>query len=356
MSRILVAGSGRMGRDLGLWLLRLGHHIHWISRQPSRLEALRQHVDRVRRRWQREGAAGSAVGEVTFGTPDDLAALPAPDLLLEAVEEEVTAKRTVLAWAAAWEPRRPLLLSATSSFLPQHLHPQCLVTHFFFPVEVTGLVEVVCPETVADKDRESVYKLLKDSGIHVIEQTYRQAFTVNRLLLPAHAECVRAVGLGLAPLLADQAAVTGLLGLAPLALAQRVGEATIRAALANYVTAAAAGAADYRELVQAVAAGRVEAPAERAAGAGLSLAEASEIQQAVQLNTCLRFVQEGLIAEPDLDWLLANYYGRSGTLAAVLAQQDLGAVAARLRTLHQQSGRQYFVPAERLAAARNPSA
>jgi 3-hydroxyacyl-CoA dehydrogenase len=348
VSSILVAGSGRMGRDLGLWLLRLGHPVRWISRQPSRLDALRLHVDRVRRRWQREDPAGTAPGEATFGTPDRLATLPPPDLLLEAVEENAAAKRAVFAWAKAWEPRQPLLLSTTSSFHPDQLHPRCLVTHFFFPVEVTGLVELVCPVDVPSQDRERVGKLLHQNGLHIIEQTPQQAFAVNRLLLPAHAECVRAVSLGLAPALADQAAATGLLGVAPLALAQRVGHATIRAALANYV-AVAPGADDYRELLLAVAADQPAGPADTSRAAGLTLAEASDIQQAVQLNTCLRFVQEGLLAEPDLDWLLPNFYGRPGTLADALAQADTAALAARLRALRAQTWRQYFEPAARLA-------
>jgi 3-hydroxyacyl-CoA dehydrogenase len=342
MSSILVAGSGRMGRDLGLWLLRLGHTVRWISRQPDRLEALRAHVDRVRRRWQREGGPAAAAPAGAFGTPDSLAGLPAPDLLLEAVEEDLTAKRAVLAWAATWEPLSPLLLSTTSSFLPGQLHPRCLVTHFFFPVELAGLVEVVCPPTVTSDDLERLRKLLKESHLHVIEQTAMQAFAVNRLLLPAHAECIRAVGLGLTPALADQAASSGLLGVAPLALAERVGAATIGAALAN--SAAASGAADdSRELAQAIAGEPGAAPPVGAAVP--SLAEASAVQHALQLNTCLHFVQAGLLSTPDLDWLLRNLYGRPYTLADYLAQQDRPALSARLLRLHAQTGREYFRPA-----------
>lgn len=344
MSSILVAGSGRMGRDLGLWLLRQGHRVCWISRQTDRLDALRTQVERVLRRWQREDRAVDATAAVAFGTPASLATRAAPDILLEAVEEEVTAKREVLRWAATWgEPQQPLLLSTTSSFLPQQLHPRCLVTHFFFPVELTGLVEIVYPTDTSVKDRERLHNLLDNRGIYAIEQTGRQAFAVNRMLLPAHAECVRAVRLGLAPALADQAAMAGLLGLAPLALAERVGHATLRAALANYL-AATDHADDYGELVQALAAARDDAPPARVSAAPPSLAEASDSQQAVQLNTCLRFVQDGLISARDLDWLLPNYYGRSGTLAAHLAQQDRPALAARLQALYAQTGRHYFRP------------
>jgi 3-hydroxyacyl-CoA dehydrogenase len=349
MSRVLIAGSGRMGRDLGLWLLRQGHQVHWVSRHPSRLEALRAQVERVLRRWQREGSAAGAAAAVTFGTPASLASLDVPDLMIEAVEEEAAAKRAVLAWADVWAPRQPLLLSTTSSFLPRHLHPRCVVTHFFFPVELTGIVEVVWPSAVTGHDRERLHELLRPSRVYVIEQTDRQAFAVNRLLLPAHAECVRLVRLGLAPALADQAAATGLLGVAPLALAQRVGLTTMRAALANYV-AVATGAEDYHELVQALAEDGDPAPTAAAMGAGLSLADASDVQQAVQLNTCLRFVQEDLISEPDLDWLLPNFYGRASTLATALEPCDRQRLAARLRTLHRQTGRQYFEPAESLKA------
>lgn len=348
MNRILVVGSGRMGRDLGLWLLRLGHSVCWVSRQPDRLAALRGHVERVLRRWQREGVAGATAADVAFGTPDTLASLAVPDILLEAVEEDADAKRQVFTWASAWRPHEPLLLSATSSFHPSQLHPHCLVTHFFFPVELTGLVEVVCPATVAPHDRERLLARLRQGGMYVLEQTDRQAFAVNRLMLPAHAECARAVGLGLTPAQADGAAATGLLGVAPLALAQRVGQPTIRAALANYV-AAATCPDDYRELTLAVADRWKGEPAEPTTAPGLGLTEASDIQQAVQLNTCLRFVQEGLIAERDLDWLLPNFYGRPLSLAACLERHDRKALVARLHTLHRQTGRQYFEPATRLA-------
>lgn len=210
---VAVAGTGRMGRDIGLWCLGHGFDVTWLSRDAGRLEAFR---GRSVRDLRRLAAADAPPGKAAFGTVDDPGFTHAPDVLVETTVEDGATKRALL---VALEPTigpRTLVVSNSSSLLPSLLHPRCLGAHFFYPIALTGFAEAIVPAGTASTVRDRLHGWLGDLGLTVLAQDEHNAFAVNRLLLPLQNECFRLLVRGVDPEAVDQATSvplgTGLLG------------------------------------------------------------------------------------------------------------------------------------------------
>lgn len=229
---VWVAGTGRMGRDIGLWCLAHGFDVTWVSRDAARLEAFRSRLARdLRRMASQEPPAGNA----TFL---ELAAVdgtcpPVPDVVVETIQEDPDAKRRLLDVLVAGAGSEALVLSNSSSLLPSSLHPRCLGAHFFYPIALTGFVEAVVPDGALPGDAARLQDFLAALGLATIRQDESRAFAVNRLLLPLQDACFRMLVQGAAAADID-AAVTPFLGTGPLALMDAVGLDVMAAAVSAY--------------------------------------------------------------------------------------------------------------------------
>ena len=222
-----MAGSGRVGRDMGLAFLCGGWDVDWLSRDAGRLAGLERQVRRVVKRQQRlfpKDELGAASFR-NYGTP--LAA----DLLLECVEESLTAKRLVFAQLVPGEGQGMLLVSASSSILPWEIHPRCMGLHPFYPLALTGLVELVAPQAHVP---ERLLDCLRALDLRILLQDEAAAFAVNRLLLPLQSELLRLLRAGAPAQLLDEASRSDLLGLGALELMDAVGLDVALAAVRQY--------------------------------------------------------------------------------------------------------------------------
>ncbi len=227
---VAVAGTGRMGRDIGLWCLAHGFDVTWLSRDAGRLEAFRA---RSARDLRRLASGDAAPGNTTFATVADATFSEPPEVLLEAIEEDAAAKHALLADLVPRVGPRTLVLSTSSSLLPSMLHPRCLGAHFFHPIVLTGFVEAVVPTGVEPDAMAQLQAWLGDLGLVVLPQDERTAFSVNRLLLPLQNECFRLLAIGASPD-AIEAAVEPVLGTGLLAFMDAVGLDVTASAVAAY--------------------------------------------------------------------------------------------------------------------------
>lgn len=325
---LLVAGSGKTGRDCGLYFLARGWRVTWLSRDRERRERLARRIERELRRLEQidpgQGCAGAAA-VFLLDPAIDLCALK-PDLFLEAVAEDVALKREVFARVAPQLASETPLATNSSSILPEQIHPACLGAHCFYPLGLTRLVEAVIPPGAQGDGVARLLRLLRGVGLRTIVQTPSQAFAVNRLLLPMQAAALRALRDGWPAALVDGASATPLMPVGQLALMDAVGLDTIAAAAGNYLgrlpPEEAQGCADLpralRELLAAGKLGRKNRdgllsgaplpwPArqrtrdeEQALGRGFAaLADA----------TCARAVESGAIGRDDLKLALSSLFG-----------------------------------------------
>ena len=174
-------------------------------------------------------AANRLKGLVTGST--DKKAFADADLVIEAVFEELEVKKRVFAEVEAAVSQTCVLMTNTSSLSVTAMaadlaHPERVVGfHFFNPVAVLPLVEVVRAEQTDDATLATAFavgKLLKKSCVLVKDAP---AFVVNRLLTRFLGEITRAVDEGTPVEVADRALAPLGLPMPPFVLLQLVGPA-----------------------------------------------------------------------------------------------------------------------------------
>jgi 3-hydroxybutyryl-CoA dehydrogenase len=271
MNPVWILGTGRMARSIGAYLLASGRGVVFWSRDPARRAQAARFAERLVRRAARvldrappaEARLLAPSGPRSGDEPP--AAVPAA--VIESIEEQLEAKRAVLAAVAPLLPPGCPRLTNASSLLPQEIGPAVLGLHFFYPVELCPLVELVLPPGAAPEDVAGARSLAEGAGLTVVEESGPAALLANRLWLPLQGLAAQAVSAGLPPAEVDQAARGGLLPLGPLGLMDAVGLDTVAAAVDNFLRRDP-GLAGGRRLAEALAALRAQGRRGREAGDG----------------------------------------------------------------------------------------
>jgi 3-hydroxybutyryl-CoA dehydrogenase len=157
--------------------------------------------------------------------------LVAADLMVEAVVEDATVKEEVFRRADELLPAAAVLASNTSSIPISSLatatsRPDRVIgMHFFNPVPVLTLVEVVRGRETSDETAEAITELARDLGKTPAVANDFPGFVSNRILMPYINEAVWALHDGVAePEAIDTIAKLGFAHpMGPLALADLIG-------------------------------------------------------------------------------------------------------------------------------------
>jgi 3-hydroxybutyryl-CoA dehydrogenase len=179
----------------GIAEVSAAHGLHVVVRELSADLAAAAH-ERVERSVARavgagkltQDAADEALGRITF--TDDILELAGADLVIEAVPEDVTPKKAVLAAAAEVVADDTLIASNTSSIPIAQLASavpnaqRVLGLHFFSPVPVMRLVEIVLALDTSEEARRRATDYVAAIGKSAIETKDRSGFIVNMLLVP----------------------------------------------------------------------------------------------------------------------------------------------------------------------------
>ncbi len=344
---LVVAGTGKIGRDCGLYFLRRGWRVTWLSGDPGRRDEVARRIEREVRRLEEAGPGDAGAGEAQVRLLDDAGDFGTTDpvLFLEAVREDISQKRRVFQRVAALLDTSTPLATTSSSILPTEIHPRCLGAHCFFPLEITRLVEAVIPRDVADPDARTLLEILRSVGLQTIVQSEAIAFAVNRLLLPLQAEAVRLLRAGWPAAVVDGASATPLVPFGHLALMDAVGLDVIAAAVANYRKRLPPGEAqDYVELGETldelIASGKrgrknrdgflSGSPLPWAGGAPTreEAAELAEDFRILAANTCAKAIESGDIAAKDLALAFSSLFATTVPLDEEL-RRARAAMAAR---------------------------
>jgi 3-hydroxybutyryl-CoA dehydrogenase len=150
-------------------------------------------------------------------TSTDRSALAGCDVAVEAIVEDLDAKRELFGELDAIVEPSALLATNTSALPVTEIarstaHPERVVgLHFFNPAPVLPLVEVVRTELVADEAYERAYAFAGALGKEPVRCSDTPGFVVNRILIPLLNDCVRLIaGAGVTPEDLDRAMRFGL--------------------------------------------------------------------------------------------------------------------------------------------------
>jgi 3-hydroxybutyryl-CoA dehydrogenase len=236
IEEVFVGGAGLMGHGIAQVFAATGRRVVLYEPELSRAEAGRDRIAGNLGRSVEKGRLDANARDETLAriTPSSEAADAAgAGLVVEAIFEDLDVKRGF--WSDLDRRARAdaIFASNTSSISIDELaaavgeerRGRFVGMHFFSPVPVMPLVELVRGTATTDDTAETVRTLSADLGKQVIVSADRPGFIVNRMLMPFLAEAMRALeeGVGSADDI-DTGAKVGLNHpMGPLALADFIG-------------------------------------------------------------------------------------------------------------------------------------
>jgi len=226
---VLVVGAGQMGGGIAQVLAASGRRVSLHDAAPGALERGLRTMEKSLDRLAAKGA-DIIPGEV-LGRVDAVDGIVPADLMIEAVVEDKAVKEAIFREADSVLPAEAVLASNTSSIPIASLAAvtkrpgKVIGMHFFNPVPVMALVEVVSTKETSAETRAAVVELAQELEKTPAEANDFPGFVSNRILLPFINEAVWALHDGVAePEAIDTIAKLGFNHpMGPLALADLIG-------------------------------------------------------------------------------------------------------------------------------------
>jgi 3-hydroxybutyryl-CoA dehydrogenase len=208
IERAFVAGAGMMGHGIAQVLAASGVQVALYEPDRDRADAGR---DRIAGNLERAVAKGrldahekdAVLARVT--TTGDASAVASTDIVVEAVFEDIDVKARLWRELDRLASGRTIFATNTSSISIDRLaasvgegrRARFIGMHFFSPVPVMPLVELIRGSATDDATEAAVRSLAERTGKQVIASADRPGFIVNRILMPLLAEAMRAYEEGL---------------------------------------------------------------------------------------------------------------------------------------------------------------
>jgi 3-hydroxybutyryl-CoA dehydrogenase len=242
LQNIGVIGAGTMGNGIAQVCAQAGFEVTLLDISDSALQKALATVSKNLDRLIAKGSLDEAQKQATLGrirTSTDYASFVDAQLVIEAATENLELKRRVLQQIAAQVASTCVIASNTSSLSITQLAasvstPERFIgLHFFNPVPVMGLIEVIRGLQTSDATHTLALDMATRLGKVAITAGNRPGFVVNRILVPMINEAILVLQEGLAS--AEDIDAGMRLGcnqpIGPLALADLIGLDTLLAIL-----------------------------------------------------------------------------------------------------------------------------
>jgi 3-hydroxybutyryl-CoA dehydrogenase len=200
IERVAVLGGGLMGSGIAEAVARAGLEVCVRDIDDTAIDGVRRRLDSSLQRAFAGGKIDATEREeiserVSLGT--ELGIVADADLVIEAVPENADLKARILAEVAEVVGADALIASNTSSipiaqlaaFVPNP--ERVLGLHFFSPVPVMRLVEIVVALDTSPQTVDAARSFAETIGKRPIETKDRSGFVVNMLLVPYLMAAVR---------------------------------------------------------------------------------------------------------------------------------------------------------------------
>ncbi len=207
IEHVFVAGAGLMGHGIAQVHAAIGKRVTLYEPDVSRAEAGRGRIADNLQRSLDKGRLDAAGREATLErirSTADLTAVADADLVIEAVFEDVVVKSDLWRELDRHAPSSAIFASNTSSIaihrlaeaVTQPRRHRFIGMHFFSPVPVMPLIEIIRSRDTADEIVERIRGLAAELGKQVIVSADTPGFIVNRILMPLLIEAMRALEQG----------------------------------------------------------------------------------------------------------------------------------------------------------------
>jgi 3-hydroxybutyryl-CoA dehydrogenase len=202
IDHVFVAGAGLMGHGIAQVHAAIGKQVALYEPDLARAEAGRQRIAANLERAVAKGRLDAPERDAILGrvvATDDIGFVRTADLVIEAVFEDLEVKRALWAQLDERAPDATTFATNTSSIsidaLAAAVSPErrqrFVGMHFFSPVPVMPLVELIRGAATIDETEATIRELSGELGKQLIVSADRPGFIVNRILMPFLAEAMR---------------------------------------------------------------------------------------------------------------------------------------------------------------------
>ena len=197
---VVVIGAGTMGNGIVHIFAQAGHSVTMVDISENALQKGVSTIDgnlsrQVKKELISEDSKNQTLSNITVST-DLLTAVKNADLLVEAASENKSIKIQLFQEAQKSAPESCIFTSNTSSISITELaaatnRPDKFIgMHFFNPVPIMKLCEIVRGFATSDETYSTIYTLSKELGkVPVTVQDY-PGFISNRILMPMINEAI----------------------------------------------------------------------------------------------------------------------------------------------------------------------
>lgn len=233
INKIGVLGAGTMGAGIAQICAQAGYQVVLIDIEQTMLD---KGLKTINKSWAKAVEKGKLAEDDTkkmlalISSGTDISGFADCDIVIEAIVENMDIKKKVFAQlgeicrADAILATNTSALSVTEIAVASQRPSQVVGMHFFNPVPVMRLVEIIPGVETADETVAVVTDLSKKIGKEPVPAKETPGFIVNRLLLPYINEAAHLLQEGVPAEQIDKAMMLGAnMPMGPLALADLVG-------------------------------------------------------------------------------------------------------------------------------------
>ena len=207
MQTIGVIGAGQMGAGIAQVAAAAGHRVLISDRDVALAEAGKTGIAKALARLVEKEKIDAAGRDTTLAAIEcvgDTSRFDECDLVIEAATEREEIKRAIFADVGRVLSTTAILATNTSSIPITRLGQaspdpaRFIGVHFFNPVPVMGLIEVIRGLATSDHTVASVEAFGRSLGKEIVHANDAPGFIVNRVLMPMLNEACFALGEGVA--------------------------------------------------------------------------------------------------------------------------------------------------------------
>ena len=192
INQVAVIGAGTMGAGIAS-VISLHNEVVLIDVSAEQLQKAKANVEKTLAKWVEKGlitAEASTKAQARLSTSTTLEPVAKVDMVIEAVPEVMDIKKSLFTKLASFVRTDTIVATNTSGLNISEMavlleNPsRVLGLHFFNPVPVMKLVEVIRANTTDETVFKTAYEWLQKIGKEPVEVSEYPGFVVNRILIP----------------------------------------------------------------------------------------------------------------------------------------------------------------------------
>jgi 3-hydroxybutyryl-CoA dehydrogenase len=192
INKVAVIGAGIMGAGIAS-VISLHNEVVLIDVSAEQLQKATANIEKTLAKWVEKGlitAEASTTAQARLSTSTTLDPVAKVDMVIEAVPEVMDIKKSLFFKLASFVRKDTIVATNTSGLNISEMavlleNPsRVLGLHFFNPVPVMKLVEVIRANTTDETVFKTAYEWLQKIGKEPVEVSEYPGFVVNRILIP----------------------------------------------------------------------------------------------------------------------------------------------------------------------------